>query len=152
MLPEYLFPPAKPITDIDPTLLAQVETVMKDKPKMPVCGDRCTTNGDCTGLGQPESCRCVVYPSVLQAKLAHADPVGTISLCLTLAVTSLSRQHRRPGWLGGRDIVEGEDEEQWWLRSDLACPCNTTYVSQSCCHESSGIVWEPGALTMGSLS
>ena len=34
---------------------------------------------------------------------------------------------------------------------DLACPCNCTYVSQSCCNSLSGMVYEAPGLRLGAL-
>ena len=42
-------------------------------------------------------------------------------------------------WNGGkRDVV-------------LPCPCNSTYISHSCCGAKGGLVWEPAGFNLGKL-
>ncbi|KAI9682041.1 MAG: hypothetical protein M1817_000095 [Caeruleum heppii] len=47
---------------------------------------------------------------------------------------------------GTMAFLDSETEER------LACPCNVSYVSFACCDSGDGVVFEPAALKLGSLS
>ncbi|KAI9678696.1 MAG: hypothetical protein M1817_005753 [Caeruleum heppii] len=113
------------------------------------CAAQCVRNGDCRGIGAPDGCRCVAA-SVEEARAQGSDPVFPRALCLLVVQAAV---HHRPGaakpGVRGRSVAEAtaRDDSRGW-----ACACNTTYVSEACCHADTGLVWEPLARKLGRLA
>lgn len=97
------------------------------------CGKNCSSAQDCSAfqaVGQESgdgTCTCQAHSSQYQPQ---SSTVAFLATCLTML-----------GSGGG-----GKREEQ------LPCPCNSTYVSHSCCESPDGIVWEPSSMKLGFLA
>ena len=89
------------------------------------CGNNCTSSKDCRApAGENATCTC-------QAQRAQYQPgPGTVAFAATCLVFLGSGPKREEG---------------------LPCPCNSTYVSESCCDAPEGLVWEPSELKLGKL-
>ena len=85
------------------------------------CGNPCTSNRDCS-VGQNQSCICSTQSEQYQ------PGTGTIAF-VAACIISLSgkRAESKP------------------------CPCNSTYVSHTCCRSEDGLVWEPEEFKLGEL-
>ena len=104
------------------------------------CGTNCTSNTDCAGGGA--DCVC------LAAQKGTFQPgVGTVAF-VAACIVSIAKSGGVSGGSGGggkRDIEGTVDNEMW------GCPCNSSYVSRSCCRVGDGLVWEAPDLKLGQL-
>lgn len=104
-----------------------------------------------------EGCRCLAEPST------NGDPKGGTLYKATCQVSHFANDWVRPGarLLRGDDPTpESGNPILSNFNSSLGggqnlvpavCPCNATYVSESCCSARSGMVWEEARLKVGIL-
>ena len=90
---------------------------------MESCNGTCTAGQDCGAAG--EECSCMVLSSTYIPRLGIEKYVSACTV----------------PWVSKRDLNVEEP----------LCPCNTSYVSQSCCHSREGMVWEDESFKMGEL-
>lgn len=101
--------------------------------------------------------RCLAEP------LIGGDSKGGMSYKATCQLSHFANDWGRPG----ARLLRGEDPTQESgnpILSNLTgtvggqnlipavCPCNATYVSESCCVATSGMVWEEAKMKLGKLA
>ncbi|KAI4201001.1 MAG: hypothetical protein LQ350_003570 [Teloschistes chrysophthalmus] len=97
------------------------------------CGSFCHKSQDCgggPGVEEGAACKCV-DPSPADRQRLGLDPVGFSLVCLAMVASK-----PRSG-LAGRDEGRFLDERGLEYR----CACNSTFVSESCCGSSDGMVF-----------
>jgi hypothetical protein len=78
------------------------------------------------------------------------DPRSFIGRCVSIASVFTAMKDLQRNRLGGRSLDIDNDLGQK-NHEILACPCNGTYVSEACCTNLEGQVWEPLSLKLGEL-
>lgn len=103
-------------------------------------------SGPCSSASEScgsSSCRCIA----LQKSVIPSATTAFVALCLD----ALSHR-RRPG---GRKRAVGGASDDGFISDegvvDHPCPCNSTYVSHSCCDSKTGLVWEEPHQRLGEL-
>lgn len=123
---EIIAPPASPPTD-----------------KFTTCGRYCSSQSDCGPGDSQKDCFCGL-PSPKDAHTLGLDPISPVSVCLVLALTVAG--------ISGRDVpaidvdtsAQGYAQDSHYLDERgqaYQCPCNSTYISSSCCGVKDGRVW-----------
>ena len=103
------------------------------------CGVGCRSDKDCQSCA-PDQITADKYHcrAAQQSKFNPTTGAATFfSMCLISASTS-SLNGKNNGIGGKRDV-------------EFPCPCNTTYISHSCCGANDGLVWEPVGFNLGKL-
>ncbi|KAI9676494.1 MAG: hypothetical protein M1817_000652 [Caeruleum heppii] len=106
------------------------------------CGASCTGVAECRSPGAGVRCTCKV-PNWREAVTAGLDPVFPTALCIALATQMVNPVPAPPG-LGRREVLEDDEA--------MACACNATYVSHSCCGSEDGMIWEDPGLKLGRMA
>jgi len=104
------------------------------------CGRYCNSQKDCGPGDSQEDCFCGL-PSPKDARTLGLDPISPVSVCLVLALTVAG--------ISGRDVplidngIAAPAPPQYLDERGEAyqCPCNFTYISNSCCGVKDGMVW-----------
>ncbi|KAL8731132.1 MAG: hypothetical protein Q9181_004415 [Wetmoreana brouardii] len=102
--------------------------------KLTQCGSFCQRPQDCgggSGVGAGVQCHCAV-PSPQDVRVLGLDPVAPPLVCLALLAAA-----KTASGLAGRDRGLFLDERGLEYR----CACNETFVSESCCDSSDGLVY-----------
>lgn len=97
------------------------------------CGSFCHGPKDCgggPGIEEGAACRCG-DPSPADRQRLNLDPVGFSLICLAMVAS------KPQSGLAGRDGGRFLDERGL----EYKCACNSTFISESCCGSSDGIVY-----------
>ena len=106
---------------------------------------RCSIRASCNSHQQCGSlCSCQALQSI---DPVMANPRSFSSRCVSSA--SMMQNLQKNG-LAGRSL-DVEKHLGKPTSGILACPCNRTYVSEACCANVEGLVWEPLSLKLGEL-
>ncbi|KAI9669525.1 MAG: hypothetical protein M1817_004644 [Caeruleum heppii] len=119
----------------------------------PTCKGSCTAASQQCSYGSTGGCKCTAKPI--------GGPHG--SIFHFFGVCAAVHFRPKPG-AGKRDVLRPTTEEfgqatpgdEGWGFFDnagvqVACPCNASYVSHSCCGSSTGVVWEGSSARLGQL-
>ena len=104
---------------------------------------RSSCRGTCSGqIMCRAGCSCAVDLPEEDLHQLGQDPVFPSAICLAISVITAINSNGVRG-IGGRDLAS--DQQQ------MACVCNSTYVSFGCCGIPTGMIWESGKNKLGEL-
>jgi len=107
------------------------------------CGRYCSKQKDCGPGDSQRDCFCGL-PSPKDAYTLGLDPISPVSVCLVLALTVAGISGRDVPVLEGGFAAPAPAPALQYLdeRGEAyQCPCNSTYISSSCCGVKDGMVW-----------